>query len=152
MIIDSIDNADFYARLHPQLARAFDILKNKALARKKDGKYTVDGDKIYYTIARYTTKPLSQGKFEAHKKYIDIQVVLRGEELLGHALIDDLTINQPYDKAKDIEFFAQPEKITTAVLKRGLFCILFPSDAHMPCCHSTEPSDVTKLVIKVRLV
>jgi YhcH/YjgK/YiaL family protein len=152
MIIDSIENADFYAGLHPRLAQAFDVLKNKALARKKDGKYIVDGEKVYYTIARYRTKPLNQGKLEAHKKYIDIQVVLKGEELLGNVLINGLTTTEPYDKARDIEFFDQPEKITTAVLKRGLFCILFPSDAHMPCCHTTEPSDVTKLVIKVRLV
>ena len=151
MILDRIDNADFYAALHPRLAKAFDVLNGK-LGRKKVGKYVVDGEKVYYIIERYKTRPMSQGRLEAHKKYIDIQVVLSGEEILGYADVDGLTVAEPYDKTRDIAFFNQPGKMTTAVLKPGLFCILFPQDAHLPCCQSTEPSSVKKIVIKVRLV
>jgi|WetSurMetagenome_2_1015567.scaffolds.fasta_scaffold317662_2 biofilm protein TabA len=152
MILDRIDNADFYAALHPQLAKAFDVLKNGKLGRKKAGKYEIDGDKVYYSILRYETKPMSEGKLEAHKKYIDIQVVLKGEEVLGYADIKGLAVAEKYDKTKDIAFFEQPAKMTTAVLKPGHFCILFPQDAHLPCCCSEKPADVKKVVIKVRLV
>ena len=78
MILDRIDNADFYASLHPRLAKAFDVLKNGKLGRKRAGKYAIDGEKVYYVIERYKTRPMSQGRLEAHKKYIDIQVVLSG--------------------------------------------------------------------------
>ena len=152
MILDRIDNSDFYAALHPQLAKAFDVLKNGKLGRKRAGKYAIDGEKVYYIISRYKTKPMSEGKLETHKKYIDIQVVLKGEEVLGYADINGLTVAEKYDKTRDIAFFTQPGKMTTAVLKPGLFCILFPQDARLPCCQSEKPADVKKVVIKVRLV
>ncbi len=152
MILDRIDNADFYAGLHPQFAKAFDVLKDGELAQKKEGNYAVDGDRIYYTIQHYTTKPMSQGKLEAHRKYIDIQFLLAGEEILGYAPVEKLTVVEPYDEAKDIEFFARPEKMTTVILEPGLFCILSLQDAHLPGCHLAEPSFVKKVVIKVRLI
>ncbi len=82
-----IDNAHLYLGLNAGFARAFEILKDKTLSQKEDGKYPVDGEKIYYTIQRYTTKPClapapvvrghckaeGRSNLEAHRKYIDIQ-------------------------------------------------------------------------------
>jgi len=132
MILDQIDNARLYLGLNTRFAKAFEILKDKTLAQKEDGKYPVDGDKLYYTIQRYTTKPLSEGKLETHRKYIDIQFLLSGVELLGYAPLKGLTVSEEYNPQKDIAFFQTPDEITKVKLEPGLFCILFPDDAHLP--------------------
>jgi YhcH/YjgK/YiaL family protein len=137
--------------VNPGFAKAFEILRDKTLAKKEDGKYPLDCEKIYYTIQRYTTKPISEGKLEAHRKYIDIQFLLSGVELLGYAPLKGLTFAEEYNHQKDIAFFEIPKDITKIKLEPGLFCILFPSDAHLPACHLAEPSEVRKVVIKVRL-
>jgi YhcH/YjgK/YiaL family protein len=151
MILDRIDNADFYAGLHPRFAKAFEIFNDETFAKKENGKYPVDGNEIYYTIQQYVTKPISEGKLEAHRKYIDIQFLLAGVELLGYAPVANLTVVEAYDKAKDIAFFSRPEKMTTVILEPGLFCILFPNDAHLPGCQVTGPAETQKVVIKIRL-
>ena len=151
MILDRFDNASLYAGLNPSFPKAFEILKDKTLLKKQDGKYTVDGEKIYYTIQRYTTKPMSEGNLEAHRKYIDIQFLLSGHELLGCAPLKSLTVAEEYNPEKDIAFFHPPKDFTKVILEPGLFCVLFPNDAHLPGCYLAVPSDVRKVVVKIKL-
>ena len=151
MILDTIDNARLYLGLHAGFAKAFEILKDKTLSQKEDGKYAVDGEKIYYTIQRYTTKPLNEGKLEAHRKYIDIQFLLEGVEILGYAPLKGLTTAEDYNPQKDIAFFNTPKEITKVILEPGLFCILFPDDAHLPCRQLAGPTEVRKVVIKIQI-
>jgi len=162
MILDTIDNTRLYLGLHAGFAKAFEILTDKTLTQKEDGKYPVDGDKIYYTIQRYTTKPPNEGNLEAHRKYIDIQFLLTGQEILGYAPLKGLTTAEVYNPQKDIAFFNTPKDITKVKLEPGLFCILFPDDAHFPgryevsppggpCRQLASPTDVLKVVIKIRL-
>jgi biofilm protein TabA len=151
MILDRIDNARLYVGLNARFAKAFEILRDKTLSQKEDGKYPVDGENIYYTIQRYTTKPLNEGNLEAHRKYIDIQFLLEGVELLGYAPLKGLTTAEVYNPQKDIVFFNTPNDITKVILEPGLFCILFPDDAHLPCRQLAGPAEVRKVVIKIRL-
>jgi len=151
MILDTIDNTRLYIGLHAGFAKAFEILTDKTLAKKQDGKYSVDGDKIYYTIQRYTTKPLNEGNLEAHRKYIDIQFLLEGVEILGYAPLKGLTTAEVYNPQKDIAFFNTPKEITKVKLEPGLFCILFPDDAHLPCRQLAGPAEVRKVIIKIQI-
>jgi YhcH/YjgK/YiaL family protein len=151
MILDTTDNARLYLGLHAGFARAFDILTDKTLAQKEDGKYTVDGEKIYYTLQHYTTKPLNEGNLEAHRKYIDIQFLLEGVEILGYAPLKDLTTAKVYNPKKDIAFFNTPKDITKVKLEPGLFCILFPDDAHLPGRQLAGLTEVRKVVIKIQI-
>ena len=152
MILDTIDNTHLYTSLHASFEKALEILRDSTLPQKGDGRYTVDGDEVYYMIQRYATKPMSQGRLEAHRKYIDIQFLLSGQELLGYAPVKDLTVAEEYNPQKDIAFFNTPKDITKIKLEPGLFCILFPDDAHLPCCHLAEPAEARKVVIKIRLI
>ncbi|MGA2092406.1 MAG: YhcH/YjgK/YiaL family protein [Sedimentisphaerales bacterium] len=145
-----------------RFAKAFEVLTDASLLQKKDGKYTVEGDNLFYTIQRYATKPMSEGKLEAHRKYIDIQFLLSGVEILGYSPLKGLTVAEEYNPEKDIVFFETPKEITKVKLEPGLFCILFPDDAHLPsvyeaspsggpCCQVDKPAEVRKVVIKIRL-
>jgi biofilm protein TabA len=151
MVIDRIENASLYADLNTEFISAFEILTNPSLNQKQDGKHIVDGNDLFYTIQRYKTKPVREGKLEAHRKYIDIQFLLSGQEIIGYAPLKGLKVAQEYNPEKDIAFYETPKEITKVILEPGLFCILFPEDAHLPCRQVDKPREVRKVVIKIRL-
>lgn len=151
MVIDKLENAYLYAGLSAKIRRGLEVLKDKKLSAKKDGRYEVEGDELYYMIQRYTTKPIEEGRLEAHKKYIDIQFAAEGEEMIGHSEISQLNIDKPYDEAKDVAFYEAPEKINTIKLGKEMFCILFPQDGHIPGCQMDGPSEILKVVVKVKI-
>ena len=151
MIVDKIENADLYANLSERIAKAFEILKETDFASKEDGKYEVEGEELFYVVERYTTKPIEQGRLEAHKKYIDVQFVASGEELMGFLPVENLEIEEPYNEEKDIAFYKVPEQITKVNLEAGMFCILFPQDGHIPGRQINGPSNVIKVVVKAKI-
>jgi biofilm protein TabA len=151
MIVDRIENAGLYMPLHKGFEKAFAVLAEPELIKKPDGRYDIDGNDVYYVVQRYTTRPVDPNKLESHKKYIDIQVVLAGEESLGYAPTAGLEVVTPYDEAKDIMFYRLPAAVTWTKLEPGRFCILYPQDGHMPGCQITSPAPVHKVVFKIRL-
>jgi biofilm protein TabA len=151
MIVDRIESSTLYLPLHRVFAKAFAVLAEPELARKPDGRYSIDGDDAYYIIQHYTTKPVDLRRFESHKKYIDIQVLLAGEEMLGYTPTAGLEVVVPYDETKDIMFYHAQKVVTWMRLEPGIFCLLFPDDAHLPCCQVTGPAPVHKIVFKIRV-
>ena len=151
MIMDRIENAGLYARLHERFAKAFAVLADPDLPRKPDGRYAVDGDDLFYIVQHYTTKPLDQGRFESHRKYIDIQALLGGEELLAWAPTKGLEVVEPYSDEKDIMFYRVGAIGARTRLVPGLFCLLYPHDGHLPSCQFACPVEVHKVVFKIRV-
>jgi YhcH/YjgK/YiaL family protein len=151
MIVDRIENARLYLPLHGQFKKAFGVLADPALAQKPDDRYSVDGDDLFYMVQQYTTKPVDLTRFESHRKYIDIQVLLAGQELLGYAPTAGLEVTVPYDGAKDIMFYRVGTMTGQVRLEPGLFCLLFPQDGHLPSCQITSPAEVHKVVFKIRV-
>jgi len=151
MVIDKLENAYLYAGLSAKIEKGLGVLKDRKLSAKKDGRYDINGDNLYYIIQRYTTKPIEEGRLEAHKKYIDIQFAASGEEVIGHSFPGQLDIEEPYDEAKDVVFYKVPDEINTVKLSKGMFCILFPQDGHIPRCQLTGPCEVLKIVVKVKI-
>jgi YhcH/YjgK/YiaL family protein len=151
MVIDKLENAYLYDGLSAKIKKGLGVLKDKKLSTKKDGRYDINSDNLYYIIQRYTTKPIKEGRLETHKKYIDIQLAASGEEVIGHSLLSQLNIEEPYDEAKDVVFYKVPDEINTVKLSKGMFCILFPQDGHMPGCQLNGPSNVVKVVVKLKI-
>ncbi len=151
MIIDRTEKARLYEPLHKRFQKAFAVLSDPAIGEKPDGSYPVDGDDLYYIVQHYTTKPIDQGRFESHKKYIDVQALIAGQEILAWSPIHGLEVVEPYDEAKDIMFYRVGTILAQTRLVPGLFCLLYPQDAHLPCCQVTYPAAVHKVVFKIRV-
>ncbi len=151
MICDKLENADLYAALGPEFAQALDLLRSSQIINGADGKYSLEGSRIWYLIQRYKTKPVNSCNFESHRKFVDIQFIVSGEELIGHSYPDHLTILSAYDAVSDKTLYEVRtlEKLSMIRLSGGMFGIFFPHDAHLPCLQSGETSDVHKVVIKV---
>jgi YhcH/YjgK/YiaL family protein len=149
MIIDKIENADLYKNLGERIKKSFDYIKKTDLKNLRPGRYDIDGDNIFALISEYQTKAELEGKLEAHKKYIDVQYLIEGEELMGYAPLGNQQTLEAYKEENDIIFY-KGEKVFVKVTK-GMFAIFFPEDVHMPGIQVRKKSLVKKLVIKVKV-
>lgn len=148
MIIDQIRNSGQYACLGAGFAQGLAYLQQTDFSALAAGRYALDGDRLYALVQDYDSRPAAQGRWEAHRLYADIQYVLAGQECIGYA--DTATLAaQPYDAEKDVLFLDGSGNMLT--LKPGMFMILLPQDAHMPCLAVDAPEPVRKVVVKVRL-
>ena len=132
MIIDSIKNAKKYYCVHPSFEKAFEALAAIDESTPNE-RITVDGDNIFINMAEYTNKNVDECAYEAHKKYIDIQYVVTGEEYID--LCDQEILKATDDRldTDDIAFFENTDKFSRADLTEGIFVVIFPGEAHKPC-------------------
>lgn len=149
MILDRIENHAFYP-FGSAWKAAFDFLKT-VTPEMEDKKYTLQGDGLYAAVASYSTKARDVAKLETHRKYVDIQVLISGTEIIEFFHENGLTVKVPYNPEKDITFYEAPENpLAQMTLTPGQFAVFFPEDAHMPCLttgNSAQP--VKKVVIKI---
>ena len=150
MIADTLAQSGRYLTLSPHFAAAFEFLRHLP-ADQATGRVDLDGDHCFALVQTYTTKPLAEAKFEAHKKYIDIQYIQAGQETLLWAPLSTLAeTTQPYREDNDIAFFGTPARVVPVHLLAGDFVIFFPQDGHAPGVASAGPTEVRKVVIKIR--
>jgi YhcH/YjgK/YiaL family protein len=131
------------------LERAFEFLARTDLAALPPGRTDIDGNDVFLTVSEAETRPPEQVRFEAHRRYVDIQLVVRGQESIGYAPVASLTTLEPYDSAKDIEFFAVPQESASLALRAGEFVVFAPGDGHRPSLHLDGPHVSRKVVVKV---
>lgn len=146
MVIDLISNASLYLPLGPGIARALEFLQRTDLAALEPGRHPLDGDHVYTLVSEYLSKRPEDGRWEAHRRFVDLQCVIRGSERIGYAPIGRLEA-QPYDEAKDLMRLSGPGEFLT--IGPGEFVLLWPGDAHMPGIAVDAPAPVRKLVIKI---
>jgi YhcH/YjgK/YiaL family protein len=131
--------------------KAFTFLKENDLSKLEAKRFDIDGDNLFATISDYTTKDSETANFEAHRKYIDIQYVISGKEIMNVApLTSRKDLITAYDASKDIEFFTV-NKYADHLASPSNFFIFFPVDAHRPQIKDGNKSQVRKVVIKVRV-
>lgn len=152
MILDRLEHADRYACLAPGLDQAFRFLRDQANPELAEGRYEIDGSRVYALVQRYETHHLAATEPEAHRQHLDVQYLISGEEtILWTPLSQVGEISRPYDPERDIEFFARRPGSRPCNLGPRLLVVLFPTDAHQPGCNTYGPSQVHKVVVKVRL-
>ena len=147
MILDKIENIQQYNGLSDLLNEGLKFIAETDFSKIEPGKIVLNDNLLFATVSEYATKPAADCKLEAHKKYIDIQFIVSGEEKIGFTTLAGQTPSVPYNPEKDIVFYS--EEVTFLTLTSGTFAIFFPSDLHQPCVAATSPSNVKKVVVKV---
>lgn len=148
MITDKLENIYFYAEI-PQIVK--DFIKN-ITSDVPVGKVVLF-DENYVNIETYTTKSIDDAKFEAHEKYIDIQILAAGTEDIYYTDKSKLTVNKPYDDLRDIAFYGENVRNYPKVTLNGSnFVMLYPHEAHAPqVCAGNIQSHVKKVVVKIKV-
>lgn len=149
MIVDQFVHIAQYKGLDNRVAKAIKYLQENDLSNFEPGRYTIEGDEIYFMVSQYETKPLVDCKPETHRKYIDIQYILEGSELMGYQPLEGQQPSIEYNPVKDVEFYAL--KTDLFEVKAGMFAIFFAQDIHQPCVMAGSPKTVKKVVVKVMI-
>lgn len=146
MVVDSLDNLLSYVSLHPRFTKAFDFIRQLDLPKLKAGRIVVDDD-IYINVDEVALRPMKGARYETHDDYIDIQIPITSNEIVGY--VDRSTLGKPMEvnKEKDIAFY-EGSVSSSIKLKVGSFAIFFPQDAHMPIIGE---GSTRKIVAKVRV-
>lgn len=148
MIYDRFENLHLYCRpgerLHQALVYARDVAPGAT-----EGRTDIDGDRLYASVAAYATGAREERRFEAHRKYIDVQVLLEGEETIDVSLERDLPFIEDYDDSRDVMFLRPPRQFASLPMRPGFFAVFYPHDIHRPGCRQPEKSRVRKIVMKV---
>jgi len=150
MLISDLDHIDHQIDRTPGLRKAFAFLRSDSLHGLPDGRVEIDGDRVFALVQRYHTMALDSPTFEFHRKYIDVQFIVSGEEIIGWAPLEGITITEAYDAEKDICFgISAKGSWTRAYLEAGQLAVLWPEDGHAPKLVGCAPSLVMKIVVKV---
>ena len=139
MIVDQLKNAAQYYALGAGIEKALRYLRDTDFSQVMPDRYDIDGDAVYALVQEYDSKPKSEGFWEAHHSYLDVQYVASGAEHMGYRPVEGMEAN-PYDAEKD--FYT---------LRAGYFTILKPQDAHMPGMAIDAPRTIKKVVVKVQV-
>ena len=149
MIIDEIRNLKLYKKVP---AKVIDFV-SKLNIDTPCGRYDID-KKCYVNVETYSTKPVASAMYEAHKKYIDIQIVLDGEEKIYYKNKDKISYPQQFDDKGDIGFYNEMISDDDAYVRLdgSNFAIIYPHEGHAPQIQSGEKTArVKKAVVKLPL-
>jgi YhcH/YjgK/YiaL family protein len=150
MIVTDLQHVKGRVPMTKGMKKAVEFLKGTRISKPGDGRVEIDGERVFAFVQRYETIPTDTPKFEIHKKYIDIQYIGNGEEIIGWATVDRLNITEPYDSGKDICFgTVNKGSVTNIILNSGQLVVLYPEDAHAPKLAAGKSSAVFKIVVKV---
>jgi YhcH/YjgK/YiaL family protein len=127
----------------------FLFIKNHDLSELIPGKYSIDADDVYAIITEAPSKTFEQSGWEAHRRYIDLQYVITGEEKIGIAPLATATVTKAYDEEKDYANFDAEGEYYVATPEQ--FFLFFPNDVHRPNILINEFPVVKKLVIKIKI-
>lgn len=149
MIQDTLDNSARYEALNSRFAKAFAFLRT-VNGTKALGRHDLDGDHCFALVQTYETKPLEMAKFEAHRKYIDVQFIYSGRETILWAPLAEMKEETlAYSEEKEAALWKLVPDVTELHMSAGQFAILFPQDAHAPCVEWGKCEPVFKVVVKV---
>lgn len=148
MILGHIQDTERIERLHPAFKQVFDYVRANDLLHAELGRIELDGDNLYINNVNPECVAEEAQPLEAHRAYLDIHILLEGEERLGWKSLGECgQPSKPYDVEGDYMLF--DERATSYLdLKPGQFVIVWPEDPHAPLIGKGR---VRKLIVKARV-
>ncbi len=107
------------------------------------------GEGVFALEQAYESKPVAEGKWEAHERYLDVQVIIAGREQMGVVEVSGLRLTEDYRAERDLMFFAAAEPAAILKVRQGGVAVFFPADGHMPSLADGAPALVRKTVVKI---
>ncbi len=150
MIVGKLKDLGRYKGIAKNIDTAIDYLANNDVLALAPGKYKIDGDNVILNRDSYVARPLEECFFENHDVYMDIQIVLKGQEVIGYTDISNptLTVTTPYDNVKDVTKYAC-EGAVFFTLEEG-YALVYPEDIHLAKCKANDDI-VEKVVMKIKI-
>ncbi len=151
MIVCNLVDFSEQVVLNERVLKAYEYLQQAQGQDLPDGRVEIDGAQVYALVQSYESKANpDQPRFEAHRRYIDIQFIVSGKEHIGWAPVGMMQEVTDYNDTKDVfHGMVVPEGISFMKLSAGQLAVLYPTDGHAPGLSIGAPSPVKKIVVKV---
>ena len=150
MIVTDLQHIERQLTMTQQMQQAVEFLRRTDLLELPDGNVPIDGKRVYAVLQRYRTARHDAPQFEYHRKYIELQYILAGEEIIGWAPASEMTPSFSYNEDQDICFgLIEPGKWSPVRLVAGQLAVFWPEDGHAPRLATEKACLVRKIVVKV---
>ncbi len=151
MIFDTLKNLKNYRGLSKNFDRAIESILAGEYLVASEGKHEVDGENVYFSVQEnLLTREVAETCFESHQKYVDIQLMIDGEENFGYSPRETLKERNNYDSEKDYDHLDGDIEVICKTTK-DRFVIFFPLEPHMPCLKVGEKKKIKKAVYKIKM-
>lgn len=149
MIFGNIKDIEAYGFLEENVLKCLKYAKNNDLVNFETGSYEIDGDNVFVNIVEYETTTPENRVWEAHRRYLDLHMMLKGAEEMDVNFVDNMV--QKEFAEKDDLLFLEGEKNSHVILSAGDFLICYPEDGHKTAIQVNGPEQVKKAVFKIRI-
>ena len=149
MLYDTLQHRAQYKGLPERILRALDYLAETDFSALPDGRYELDGERLFANVCSYETK-IANDTPESHEKYMDIQYVFEGKEQIGVGPLEEMGDVVEARPEGDI-WLRKAGRLDYLTLEKGRFIALWPGDAHAPAIAVGAPAPARKCVVKVLL-
>lgn len=147
MIYGTIDRLDRFGPLDPAVRRSLEYARSHDLATLEKGRHEADGGGLYFNVLEYATAPSEEKTFEAHRDYIDVHYMIRGEERIEVAFVSRMERGEYQPEGDYLAVAGTAAACVT--LREGDFLVCYPEDGHKPGVQADAPMAVKKAVFKV---
>lgn len=149
MILSKTCNALDYTGIHHNLDVALNHITDEFLLSLGPARVNIADNDVYCTKFTYETVADEDSFFEAHKKYLDIHLMLEGSEQIEIAPPQEL---EQFRSEPENDFYAYHGNAHYRLtLVPGDFLVVFPSDAHKLKMKVGNQEIVSKAVFKVKI-
>ncbi len=140
MIYDKIENIKRYPFLNK--------IKDFDFKMAKDGKFEIEGETFFGIGLKYATKNEMDCLWESHKKYLDVHVILEGEEIVNISDNSQMNVTKEYDETGDYMLHSGIKQ-QSIHLKKGCFLVLYPNEVHQTAVYFDKINSISKVVFKI---
>ncbi len=149
MIFGSIKHLEEYLFLEERIKECFEYVKSNELVSYEIGRYEIDGERFFVNIVEYTTTNPEERFWEAHRKYLDVHVMLEGTEQIDMNFIQNMDVKEFIEKDDFLPM--DGDKNSSVILRDGDFLICYPSDGHRTAVAAAGPEKIKKAIFKVHI-
>lgn len=136
--------------LHEALVNALTLAVAVWPQEKAPGHYELQGEEVFMNVMQFATQPPEQKKAELHEQYIDIQLLLTGEERILFGVAGSARECEEMHHDEDYQLCSRIDGEQSMVLKPGMFVVFMPGEPHKPGCIVGTAGEIKKVVVKVR--
>lgn len=149
MIFGNITQLSDYGFLDNQIKECFEYAKQHDLLQYEKGRHEIDGDRLFVNIAEYETTTAENRFWEAHKNYLDLHLMLDGQEQIDLNFIENMEVKEFVEKDDFLPL--EGGKNADVIMRNGDFLICYPGDGHRTAVVVDGPEKIKKAIFKVRI-
>ena len=151
MLLGKLSESPAQRRVLPvPVGAALDALERMNAVSLAQGRYDIDGDRLFCLVQDATPRLLEDSRAEAHRDYVDVQLPIGATECFGFALPQPgLNVVEDAMDERDIAFFATPENECFLDVAPGSYIVFWPGELHRPCVAIEGCEPFRKIVVKI---